>query len=478
MTFVVNNVLQSLRCMDSIIQRQGAVETVEQLVGKLQIKIVPYIVMLIVPLLGCLSDPNECIRLLATRSFASLIQLMPLDLKDSNVSDGALMERKRRDCEFLEYLLTPKNIPNYQLPITLSVKLRTYQQAGVNWLWFLNKYNLHGILCDDMGLGKTLQTICIIAGDHIERKANKETELTSLVICPPTLTGHWMYEIEKFLKSSNILRPLHYVGLPINRDQLRGFIGSPEYNLVVTSYDTIRKDIEFLSKVNWNYCVLDEGHIIKNGKTKSSKAIKQLKASHRLILSGTPIQNNVLELWSLFDFLMPGFLGTEKEFAVRYSKPILAARDAKCSAKDQEAGVLAMEALHKQVLPFLMRRMKEDVLDDLPPKITQDLVCDLSALQKRLYEDFSRQHLESDEQMKEQFEEHLISNAYANQKDNYHHTRTHIFHALRYLQSVCNHPKLVLNPRHPEYDRIKDELSRQNTNLDDIQHSAKLLVLK
>lgn len=482
MNFIVNNILQSLRCMENVILRQGAVETVEQIVGKLQIKIVPFIVMLIVPLLGCISDPNECIRLLATRCFASLIQLMPLDLKHSSstsdvLKDEALIARKKRDFEFLEYLLTPNSIPNYTLPIALSVKLRTYQQAGVNWLWFLNKYNLHGILCDDMGLGKTLQTICIMAGDHSERRNNGETELTSLVICPPTLTGHWIYEIEKFLQNSGILRPLHYVGLPTNREQLRSLIGSPDCNVVVTSYDTIRKDIEFLSKINWNYCVLDEGHIIKNGKTKSSKAIKQLRANHRLILSGTPIQNNVLELWSLFDFLMPGFLGTEKEFAVRYSRPILASRDAKCSTKDQEAGVLAMEALHKQVLPFLLRRMKEDVLDDLPPKITQDLMCDLSLLQKRLYEDFSRQHLEKDDVMKQRFEQHLMATMNPGQKD-FHHSKTHIFHALRYLQNVCNHPKLVLTARHPEYEKIRNELKQQNTTLDDIEHSAKLLVLK
>lgn len=111
-----------------------------------------------------------------------------------------------------------------------------------------------------------------------------------------------------------------------------------DYNLFIVSYDIVRKDIEFFSKIKFNYCILDECHIIKNGKTKASIAIKQLKANHRLVLSGTPIQNSVLELWSLFDFLMPGFLGTEKQFAAKYSKPILASRDAKCSSKEQETG--------------------------------------------------------------------------------------------------------------------------------------------
>lgn len=472
MDFVVNHILILLQKIENIIERQGAIEAIERVVEKLQIRIVPYIVLLVVPLLGAMSDNDESVRLLSTHCFATLIQLMPLDTAAGASSNGIkheiksadLRERKTRDREFLDYLFAPKTIPNYKVPVPITVELRTYQQAGINWLWFLNKYNLHGILCDDMGLGKTLQTICILAGDHYQRQLDKSSNLPSLVICPPTLTGHWVYEVEKFLKDPKTLIPLHYVGLPSCRERLRGYIGT-KCNLVVASYDTIRKDIDFFSTINWNYCVLDEGHIIKNGKTKSSKAIKMLKANHRLILSGTPIQNNVLELWSLFDFLMPGFLGTEKQFIARYSRPIFASRDAKSSAKEQEAGVLAMEALHRQVLPFLLRRVKEDVLTDLPPKITQDLLCELSPLQERLYEDFSRTHLNSE--IKDCLENGGELSA-----------KTHIFHALRYLQNVCNHPKLVLTPKHPEYARITQELNQQQSSLSDIEHSAKLPALK
>lgn len=471
MDFVVNHIVTLLRQIENVIQRQGAIETIERVVDKLQIQIVPYIVLLVVPLLGCMSDTDESVRLLSTHCFATLIQLMPLDSKGNSKNEIKIKElqaKKARDREFLEYLFAPKTIPDYKVPVEISVELRSYQQAGVNWLWFLNKYNLHGILCDDMGLGKTLQTICILAGDHFSRAQDPQLpNLPSLVICPPTLTGHWVYEVEKFLSgNSPILRPLHYVGLPINREKLRCRIGP--CNLVVASYDTIRKDIDFFSQVHWNYCVLDEGHIIKNGKTKSSKAIKMLKAKHRLILSGTPIQNNVLELWSLFDFLMPGFLGTEKQFITRYSRPILTSRDAKSSSKEQEAGVLAMEALHRQVLPFLLRRVKEDVLTDLPPKITQDLLCELSPLQERLYEDFSRTQLNSD--LKD-----CLDNLGSDDQIN---SKTHIFHALRYLQNVCNHPKLVLTPKHPEYMRINKELEHQQSSLNDIEHSAKLPALK
>ncbi|CAG2062550.1 unnamed protein product, partial [Timema podura] len=398
-----------------------------------------------------MSDQNQPVRLMATHCFATLIQLMPLDggVPDPPNLTSQLAQHKARERRFLEQLFNPKSIENYKVPVSIRAELRCYQQSGVNWLAFLNKYKLHGILCDDMGLAAE-QNKAVCQERDIDQSPSPDmwpqgktrspdcVPLPSIVICPPTLTGHWVYEVNKFLPDQ-FLYPLQYVGPPAERDKMRSLVG--KHNLVVASYDIVRKDIDFFSSIKWNYCILDEGHVIKNGKTKSSKAIKQLTANHRLILSGTPIQNNVLELWSLFDFLMPGFLGTEKQFTARYSKPILASRDAKSSPKEQEAvaplpfptkrlstmlysvtrawlcllplGALAMEALHRQVLPFLLRRMKEDVLQDLPPKITQpssfsiespefmlprskeiaeDYYCELSPLQERLYEDFARSH--------------------------------------------------------------------------------------
>lgn len=419
MLLVINDLIPLLSQIESSINREGAIETITCIVNKLQFQIVPYVVLLIVPILGRMSDQNQAVRLIATNCFATLIQLMPLDGFTPDLGDD-LKERKMKDKEFLDYLFRPKSIPAFKVPVVINAELRSYQQAGVNWLWFLNKYKLHGILCDDMGLGKTLQTICILAGDHHHRVLEKQATLPSLVICPPTLTGHWVYEVKKFI-SDQFLSPLQYFGLPIERERLRQQI--KYHNLVVASYDIVRKDIEFFQTIHWNYCVLDEGHIIKNGKTKCSKAIKQLFANHRLILSGTPIQNNVLELWSLFDFLMPGFLGSEKQFQVRFSRPILASRDPKSSPKEQEAGALAMESLHRQVLPFLLRRVKEDVLTDLPPKITQDLLCELSPLQERLYEDFSKTHLDSN--IRECLENMSATETVSK--------KTHVFQALRYF---------------------------------------------
>lgn len=473
MDILLNKILNNLDSNDDYRQKQGAVEAIACIIEQLGLEIVPYIVLLIVPMLGRMSDQNESIRLLATHSFASLIRLMPLEgaLKDPPKESEAMSKRKQQERKFLEQLLDPKKLENFQVPVPIKAEIRSYQQAGVNWLAFLNKYKLHGILCDDMGLGKTLQSICILSADHYlaETKFKESPSpdckpLPSLIVCPPTLTGHWVYEIEKFV-SPVYLNPIHYTGVPMERMRLRKRV--KKHNIVIASYDIVRNDIEFFGDIHWNYCILDEGHIIKNGKTKLSRAIKQLLANHRLILSGTPIQNNVLELWSLFDFLMPGFLGTEKQFNARYSKPILQSRDAKSSSKEQEAGVLAMESLHRQVLPFLLRRMKEDVLQDLPPKIIQDYYCELSPLQVQLYEDFAksraRKSLEDDLTVEE---EKPVKNT------------SHIFQALQYLRKVCNHPKLVLNNQHPEFERITAQLKQQNSSLHEPQHAAKLSALK
>lgn len=193
-----------------------------------------------------------------------------------------------------------------------------------------------------MGLGKSIQTICIVASKHEERKLryieNPTPDfqpLPSLIVCPPTLVGHWFHEIKNFAPH---MLPFKYVGSGPERESLRYQIA--RHNVIITSYEVVRADIKVLGEVNWLYCVLDEGHMIKNGKSKLSQAVKLIKANHRLILSGTPIQNNVLELWSLFDFLMPGFLGTEKQFNDRFSKPILANRSGKATSKENEAGKL------------------------------------------------------------------------------------------------------------------------------------------
>ncbi|XP_055469787.1 TATA-binding protein-associated factor 172 isoform X2 [Psammomys obesus] len=479
MNIFLEKVLPWLGAIDDSVKQEGAIEALACVMEQLDVGIVPYIVLLVVPVLGRMSDQTDSVRFMATQCFATLIRLMPLEagIPDPPNMSEELIQLKAKERHFLEQLLDGKKLENYKIPVPINAELRKYQQDGVNWLAFLNKYKLHGILCDDMGLGKTLQSICILAGDHCQRaqeyarsKLAECMPLPSLVVCPPTLTGHWVDEVGKFC-SREYLNPLHYTGPPTERIRLQHQV--KRHNLIVASYDVVRNDIDFFRNIKFNYCILDEGHVIKNGKTKLSKAVKQLTANYRIILSGTPIQNNVLELWSLFDFLMPGFLGTERQFAARYGKPILASRDARSSSREQEAGVLAMDALHRQVLPFLLRRMKEDVLQDLPPKIIQDYYCALSPLQVQLYEDFAKSRAKGD------VDETVSSAALSEETEKPKLKATgHVFQALQYLRKLCNHPALVLTPQHPEFKSTTEKLALQNSSLHDIQHAPKLSALK
>lgn len=464
-TYLVENILLMVSNALDVYAREGAIECIYHLTSTMGSDILPYVVFLIVPVLGRMSDPDQDIRLLATTTFASIIKLVPLEsgIPDPPGMSSKLLEGRDREREFISQMLDVSKVQTFKLPVAIKASLRSYQQEGVNWLAFLNKYHLHGILCDDMGLGKTLQTICIIASDHHLRAeehaktGSVETRrLPSIVICPPTLTGHWMHEFNQY---APFMKCLCYVGPPNVRQKLIPTFN--DYDVVITSYDITRNDINLIQPQNWNYCTLDEGHIIRNASSKLTQAVKKLVANHRLILSGTPIQNNVLELWSLFDFLMPGFLGTEKVFNERFAKPIAASRNSKSSSKEQEAGALALEALHKQVLPFLLRRLKEDVLADLPPKIIQDYYCELSDLQKQLYESFAK---------KQKTE---VSGEVESKEG-----KQHIFQALQYMRKLCNHPALIMNPKHPQYDSVMTKLSQNHENIRDIQHAPKLLALQ
>ncbi|CAI9108802.1 OLC1v1008493C4 [Oldenlandia corymbosa var. corymbosa] len=475
---VIANVIPMLSDTSSVHARQGAGMLVSLLVQGLGMELVPYAPLLVVPLLGCMSDCDSSVRQSVTHSFAALVPLLPLARgvpEPAGLSTG--LTRNKEDAQFLEQLIDNSQIDDYNLCTELKVTLRRYQQEGINWLAFLKRFNLHGVLCDDMGLGKTLQASAIVASDVAERAfANSDNHYPpSIIICPSTLVAHWVYEIEKFIDNS-VLTTLQYVGSAQDRISLQSQFD--KHNVIVTSYDVVRKDIDYLKELFWNYCILDEGHIIKNSKSKVTIAVKQLKSQHRLILSGTPIQNNVLDLWSLFDFLMPGFLGTERQFQATYGKPLLAARDSKCSAKDAEAGALAMEALHKQVMPFLLRRTKDEVLSDLPEKIIQDRYCDLSPLQLKLYEQFSGSHVK--QEISSMVKVHDSDAGEVNRSTK---PSSHVFQALQYLLKLCSHPLLVLPEKFPEtLSPTMSELFPGRTDysseLHNIHHSPKLVALQ
>ncbi|KAI9096118.1 hypothetical protein DFS34DRAFT_154547 [Phlyctochytrium arcticum] len=475
MQAVVELVLPLLSDTNNVAYRQGAAECVHHIVRSMDHTILPFIIFLIVPVLGRMSDPDEEVRFVSTNVFAQLVKLVPLEsgVPDPEGFSEELIRQRKEERKFIGQLVGSEKVEDFQIPVPIKAELRSYQKEGINWLAFLNRYGLHGILCDDMGLGKTLQSICMLAADHHNRaekfkKTNSPdcSHAPSLVLCPPTLTGHWAHEIQTF---AGFLRPLVYGGNVSERADLRTKIH--QYDVIITSYEILRNDINELGRFHFNYCILDEGHIIKNPKTKMTQSVKCIQSLHRLILSGTPIQNNVLELWSLFDFLMPGFLGTERQFNDRYGKPILASRDAKSVSREQEQGALAMEALHKQVLPFLLRRMKEDVLHDLPPKIIQDYYCELSDLQKTLYEDFAKSQAKEGAERTLTGEEEEVAPAKTAEKTG------HVFQALQYLRKLVNHPALVMNPSHPKWSQTQSWLSTRKSSIRDIEHAPKIQAL-
>jgi TATA-binding protein-associated factor len=466
-TMLVDKVLPPINNATDVHCRQGAIECIYHLIQVMEDRILPYVIFLLVPVLGRMSDSDNGIRLIATTAFATLVKLVPLEagIPDPPGLSEELLQGREKERKFIAQMLDPKKVESFEIPVAIKAELRSYQQDGVNWLAFLNRYHLHGVLCDDMGLGKTLQTICIVASDHHMRAeefaktgASDQRKMPSLIVCPPTLSGHWQQEIRTY---APFLNAVAYVGPPSERNKHRAKLA--EADIVITSYDICRNDVEVFAPYTWNYCVLDEGHLIKNPKAKVTQAVKRLASNHRLILSGTPIQNNVLELWSLFDFLMPGFLGTEKMFQDRFAKPIAASRFSKSSGKEQEAGALAIEALHKQVLPFLLRRLKEEVLDDLPPKILQNYYCDLSDLQKKLFEDFTRKESKS-----------IAEAAGSGDKE----AKQHIFQALQYMRKLCNSPALVMKESHKQYAAIQAQLARSNSSLTDPAHAPKLTALR
>ncbi|KAI4750513.1 SNF2 family DNA-dependent ATPase domain-containing protein [Aureobasidium sp. EXF-3400] len=466
-TMLVERVLPPISNPTDVHCRQGAIECIYHLIQVMEDRILPYVIFLLVPVLGRMSDSDNGVRLIATTAFATLVKLVPLEagIPDPPGLSEELLKGREKERKFIAQMLDPKKVESFDIPVAIKAELRSYQQDGVNWLAFLNRYHLHGVLCDDMGLGKTLQTICIVASDHHMRaeeyaktQAPDQRKMPSLIVCPPTLSGHWQQEIRTY---APFLNAVAYVGPPSERNKHRAKL--TEADIVITSYDICRNDVEVFAPHTWNYLVLDEGHLIKNPKAKVTQAVKRLASNHRLILSGTPIQNNVLELWSLFDFLMPGFLGTEKMFQDRFAKPIAASRFSKSSSKEQEAGALAIEALHKQVLPFLLRRLKEEVLDDLPPKILQNYYCDLSDLQKKLFEDFTRKESKT-----------IAEKAGSADKE----AKQHIFQALQYMRKLCNSPALVMKESHKQYATIQAQLARQNSSLTDPVHAPKLTALR
>ena len=252
------------------------------------------------------------------------------------------------------------------LPDGIGATLRSYQEEGYRWLCLLGKLGFGGILADDMGLGKTLQTIAYLLHEAYDRTQGRAG--ASLVVCPASLVYNWMAELERFAPG---LKAAAVVGSKTRRRDVIAAAGS--FDVLITSYDYVRRDIDLLASLSFGTVVLDEAHYIKNAKTQAARSVKRLSAKRRFALTGTPVENRLSDLWSIFDFLMPGVLGTEGEFARRFSTPI---------GNGDEAAAKRLQGL---VGPFILRRLKGDVLGDLPEKNENVVYAEMTGEQDKLY---------------------------------------------------------------------------------------------
>ena len=244
-----------------------------------------------------------------------------------------------------------KPIEPLTFPPALDRVLRPYQKDGVSWLLFLRKYGFGGILADEMGLGKTLEVLSFIA---VTRKPG---DAPDLVVCPKTLALTWEEEARRYVPW---LKTLVIDGLAEEREaQIKRSEG---YDVVITTYPSLQRDIrQYVARAKpFRTCALDEAQYVKNSATATAKACKLIPSEFRVALTGTPLENGVHELWSIFDFLMPDFLGSMKEFRLRFERPIRDRQD-----------MQALERLRHKVKPFMLRRTKANLLFDLPPKVEQ-----------------------------------------------------------------------------------------------------------
>jgi superfamily II DNA or RNA helicase len=280
------------------------------------------------------------------------------------LGEGVAWEGAQQLREMVQRLSGQTELPVVPVPSSVQATLRPYQQQGLNWLQFLREYGLGGILADDMGLGKTLQTLAHI---QVEKDAGRLTH-PALIIAPVSLMGNWRREAERFCPT---LRCLVIHG----KDRHEVANSMAEFDIVIAPYSLLQRDKERWLEAQWHIVVLDEAQNIKNASTNAAQVVGQLQTRHRLCLSGTPMENHLGEIWSLFHFLMPGFLGSQKRFTELFRTPI-----------ERQGDPERLTQLRARITPFMLRRTKALVASELPPKVESITRVELSGKQADLYE--------------------------------------------------------------------------------------------
>jgi SNF2-related domain/Bacterial SNF2 helicase associated/Helicase conserved C-terminal domain len=329
----------------------------------------------------------------------------------SMISEGNSSMKSR-----IGMLSSVTEIGETSLPLSVRATLRDYQKKGYDWLHFLRQYNLGGILADDMGLGKTIQGLSLLMQEKEKGRSG-----TSLAVMPTSLIYNWKAEAEKFTPSLKI-----FIHTGLNRPDDPAVFS--KYDLILTTYGTSRQDEDMLKKFSFHYIILDEGQIIKNPDSKTAKAIRNLVSKHRLSLTGTPIENTLMDLWSQMAFLNPGLLGPETFFRNYYVNPI-----------EKEGNEERRARLKKIIHPFILRRTKEQVAHELPPKVEQVLFCEMPEAQEKLYE-----------KVRSAYRNYLME--LSNEKD-FNKNKLNLLAGLQKLRQIAIHPEMVEEGRE---EGIKD----------------------
>jgi SNF2 family DNA or RNA helicase len=384
----------------------------------------------------------------------SLIDFMKLTA-EGEAGEQLEVERDRALSDMLEKLNDKSQLEVITDPAKFQGKLRDYQKRGVSWLSYLENLGLNGCLADDMGLGKSAQVIARLLQEREVQPQNGKAKgkaiappvLPTLLIAPTSVVGNWQKEMEKFAPE---LRSLIHHGSQRLQDAKEFQTTVQNYDVLITSFTLARKDEKLLSSVAWHRLVIDEAQNIKNPQAAQTKAILKLPATHRLALTGTPVENRLLDLWSIFNFLNPGYLGKEAQFRKLFEVPIQ-----KNSDRTQAA------TLKKLVEPFILRRLKTDqsIIQDLPDKVEQKLYCNLTQEQASLYEAIVKdveQEIDATEGMKR---------------------KGMILATLLKLKQICNHPRQFLQDESEFTPERSHKLERLTEMIEEVKAEGESLLI-
>ena len=344
---------------------------------------------------------NGVVKLPINRSF----YLERLTKSNKEIS----IAKNEKFTELIDSIENSEILDDIKIDKEFEEKLRDYQKVGYKWLKTIEKYKFGGILADDMGLGKTLQIIALLKSEK-ESKSNT----TSIVVCPSTLVLNWKAEVEKWCDTIKVL-----IIKGTAEERIEKIKEYQNYDLIITSYDLLKRDIGNYEESNFKYIIADEAQYIKNSLTQNATSLKSLKGEIKFALTGTPIENSIAELWSIFDFIMPGYLYNYNKFKKKFEEPILKFEDK-----------ATLERLKKLISPFILRRVKKDVLTELPEK-------NITVMKNEMEEEQEKIYLSYLAQTKKEVAEELSDSTFEKSKFK-------ILMLLTRLRQICCHPSLFI----------------------------------